>query len=95
MNDPADDPSVVDARLAAGIGWKMWRNLRKLPIRKPKMVPIHRCFLSEAVNHIALLMPTILWVATLEQTPNARQGRLREPLHGNLRIELRVVMRPW
>jgi hypothetical protein len=65
MNDPADDPAIIDAGLAAGIGWKMWRNLRKLPVRKPKMVPIHRCFLSEAVNHIALAMPTILWVSTL------------------------------
>jgi hypothetical protein len=40
--DPADDPAIIDARLAAGIGWKMWRNLRKLRIRQPKMVENHR-----------------------------------------------------
>ncbi|MDB5650188.1 MAG: hypothetical protein JWL62_1708, partial [Hyphomicrobiales bacterium] len=28
-------------------------------------IPIHRSFLSEAVNHKAILMPTILWVWAL------------------------------
>jgi hypothetical protein len=29
------------------------------------LIPIHRPFLSEAVNHNQLLMPTLLWVRTL------------------------------
>ena len=36
------------------------------------MVPIHPDFLSEAVNHTALIMPTILWVWALAQQAGIR-----------------------
>ena len=34
--------------------------------RQPKLIPIHRCFLSEAVNYKPLITLTILWVRTLK-----------------------------
>jgi hypothetical protein len=60
MHNAADDPPVVDTFLAPRIRRKVWRNLRKLLVRQPELVPIHPRFLSEAVNHKPLLMPTIL-----------------------------------
>jgi hypothetical protein len=40
-------------------------NPRKLHLRKPEMIPIHPCFLPEAVNHNETTKPTTLWVRTL------------------------------
>ena len=51
MDDAADHPPVVNARLAARVGRQMRRDLRKLLVRQPELIPIHRRFLSEAVNH--------------------------------------------
>ncbi len=68
MDDAADDPLVVDPRLAAGVGAKMRRDLRKLRFGQPEMLGNHRRFLSETVNHAQAITPTILWVRTLVQT---------------------------
>ena len=65
MHDAADDAPIINPRLAARIGRKMRFNPRKLCIRQPEQVPIHCRFLSEAVNHNALIMPMILWVRAL------------------------------
>jgi hypothetical protein len=62
MNDPADDAQIIDPRLAARIRGKMRRDLQKLCVCQPELIPIHQRFLSESVNHNAALMPTILWV---------------------------------
>ena len=67
MHNTADDASVVNTRLATRIGRKMRFNPRKLRIRQPEQVSIHCRFLSEAVNHNALIMPMVLWVWTLEK----------------------------
>lgn len=40
-------------------------DLEKLRIGQPKKITIHLNFLSEAVNHNPLFMPTLLWVWTL------------------------------
>ena len=74
MNDAADHPSIIDARLAARVGRKMWLNLRKLRVRQPEPILIHLCSLSEAVNHNSLTMPRLLWVWTLE--PSVRSKRM-------------------
>ncbi len=66
MDDPADHPPVVNALLAPRISRKVRLDPRKLLLRQPELVLIHQRFLSEAVNHNPLLMPTILWVRTLE-----------------------------
>ena len=65
MDDAADHAPIVDPRLAARVGGKMRRDLRKLLVRQPELIGNHRRFLSEAVNHNAALMPTTLWVRTL------------------------------
>ena len=62
MNDAADHAPINDARLAARVGRQMRLDLRKLRVRQPELIPIHLRFLSEAVNHKRLLMPTLLWV---------------------------------
>jgi len=61
MSDAADRPAVINRRLAARVGGKMRRNLRKLRVRQPGQAPIHLSFLSEAVNQTSLVMPTALW----------------------------------
>ncbi|KAF0227521.1 MAG: hypothetical protein FD175_2638, partial [Beijerinckiaceae bacterium] len=43
----------------------------------PEMVPIHPDFLSEAVNHTALIMPTILWVWALVKAGQENAGQIR------------------
>ncbi len=60
-----DDPPIVNARHAARVCRQVRLDLRKLFVRPPKLIPIHRCFLSEAVNHKPLITRTILWVQTL------------------------------
>jgi hypothetical protein len=65
VDDAADHAPIVNARLAARVGRQMRLDLRKLRVRQPELIPIHRRFLSEAVNHKRLLMPTLLWVRTL------------------------------
>jgi hypothetical protein len=74
MNNPADHPPVVDARLAPRIRRQMRRDLRKLLVRQPEEVPIRRRFLSEAVNHKPSFMPTILWVRTLALARQVMDG---------------------
>src|SRR5579863_10144368 len=70
IDDPADHPTIVNPRLAPCVRRRMGFDLRKLLGRKPKMIPIHLRFLSEAVNHNQPGMPTPLWVRTLR----LRQG---------------------
>ena len=65
MYDATDHTPIIDAGFAACVGGKMWRNPRKLRVRQPEVIPIHLRFLSEAVNHNTLIMPTVLWVRTL------------------------------
>jgi hypothetical protein len=47
MNDAADHTTVVDPRLAARIVGQVPRNPRKLRLREPKLIAIHKGFLSE------------------------------------------------
>ena len=47
-DDAADDPPVVNPCLAARVGGKMRRNLRKLRVRQPELIENYRRFLSEA-----------------------------------------------
>ncbi len=68
MNDPADHPAIVDARLAACVRGKMRLDFRKLRVRQQKAIRNHRRFFSEAVNHNAQFMPSILWVWALNIT---------------------------
>jgi len=63
-DDAADHAPIIDARFAARIGRQVRLDLRKLRVRKRELIPIHRRFLSEAVNHKRLLTPTLLWVRT-------------------------------
>ena len=65
VDDAADHAAVINTRLAARVGRKVRRNLQKLRVRQPELVENHRRFLSEAVNHTTLVMPTVLWVWTL------------------------------
>ena len=65
VHDAADHATIIDARFTARIHRQMWFDLRKLRVRQPELIAIHPRFLSEAVNHNALLMPTLLWVRTL------------------------------
>jgi hypothetical protein len=76
VDDAADHAPIVDARLAAGVGRQMRLDFRKLYIRQPELIPIHRRFLSEAVNHNPLLMPMLLWVRTLGEIA-ARTNRVQ------------------
>ena len=71
MDDAADHPAVVDPRLAARVGGKMRRNLRKLRVRQPELVQNYRRFLSEAVNHNLLITPrqALPKVLPLTKTP--------------------------
>ena len=41
MNDAADDPAVIDPRLASSIGGKKRLKPRELFIRQPEMIAIH------------------------------------------------------
>lgn len=65
VDDPADHSPVINPRLAARVRRQMRRDQRKLCLAQPELVPIHPDFLSEAVNHTVLIMPTFLWVWTL------------------------------
>ena len=47
MDYAADDSPVVDPGLAARVGGKMRRDLRKLRVRQPELIQNHRRFLSE------------------------------------------------
>lgn len=42
MDDAADHPAIVDARLASRVGRQMRRNLRELRVRQPELVSIHQ-----------------------------------------------------
>src|SRR5271154_5869023 len=66
IDDPANHPAIVHPRLASRVRRQMRLDLRKLIVRQPKMIPIHPRFLSEAVNHMPDIMPTTLWVRTLD-----------------------------
>ena len=76
MNDAADHAPVVDPFLAARVGRQMRFNAAKLLFREPKLVPFIFVSLSEAVNHNAWFMPSVLWVPDLR----ASFGSLRRPL---------------
>src|SRR5580658_5445301 len=51
----------------------MRRDLGKLRVRQPELIPIHLRFLSEGMNHKLLLATTILWVRTLVKRPEPRR----------------------
>jgi hypothetical protein len=61
MDDAAEHAPVIHPRLAPGVRGKMRRDLRKLHVRQPEMIPIHRSFLLESVNHNWPTRPIILW----------------------------------
>jgi len=42
MDDAADHPLIIDARLASRVGRQVRRYPRELPIRQPEMVATHR-----------------------------------------------------
>jgi hypothetical protein len=42
MDDAADHPPIIDARLASRVGRQVRRDPRELPIRQPEMIAIHR-----------------------------------------------------
>jgi len=66
VNDPTDDASIIDPRFSARIRGQVRRHRLELLVRQPKQVSIHSRSLSEALNHNALIKPTVLWVQTLE-----------------------------
>src|SRR3954447_21045859 len=51
MDDAADHPPIIDARLASRIGRQVRRYPRELPIRQPEMIAIHRHPSPEPLNH--------------------------------------------
>jgi hypothetical protein len=55
----------ASARLAARVGGKMRRDLRKLRVRQPEVVQNHRRSFRKAENHNASFMPSVLWVRAL------------------------------
>jgi hypothetical protein len=57
MDDAADHPAVIDARLAQCISRQMRLDPRELRVREPEAIPIHPRFLPEAVNHTDLDKP--------------------------------------
>lgn len=59
MDDSADHPAVIGTGLAPCIRRQMRRDPRKLRLAEPKMIPIHRTVLSDAVNHKLPEKPTI------------------------------------
>ena len=65
LHDAADRSPIIDARFAARIHRQVWFDLRKQCVRQPELIAIHPRSLSEAVNHNAPIMPTLLWVRTL------------------------------
>ena len=65
MDDAADHPPIVDARLAARIGRQMRLDLRELRVGQPELIPIHRALPFGSRESQALLTPTLLWVRTL------------------------------
>lgn len=65
VHDAADHRPIIDARFAARIHRQVWFDLRKQCVRQPELIAIHPRSLSEAVNHNAPIMPTLLWVRTL------------------------------
>ena len=60
MDDAADHPAVVEARLAAHLSRQMRLDLGELRVRQPELFEHRRRLLSEAVNHKLLLTPTTL-----------------------------------
>lgn len=67
MHDPADHAPIINASFASRIGGQMGRDLQKLCIRQPELVPTHPCSPSGAVNHNYRTAPSPLWVRTLER----------------------------
>src|ERR1700722_15917389 len=65
MHDPADHAPIINASFASRIGGQMGRDLQKLCIRQPELVPTHPCSPSGAVNHNYRTAPSPLWVRTL------------------------------
>ncbi len=51
VDNAADHPAVIDARLAAGIRWQKRLKPRKLIVRQPKAVAIMSPPPLETVNH--------------------------------------------
>src|SRR4051794_32795839 len=48
MDDAADHPPIIDARLASRVRWQVRYDPRELPIRQPEMIAIHRRLSSGA-----------------------------------------------
>src|SRR5487761_2569944 len=65
VDDATDHAPIVNTRLAARVSWQVRRDLRKLRVRQPELIPIHPRFLSETVHRTPPVMPTVLWVWTL------------------------------
>ena len=61
VNDPADHPAVINPRLVARVGGKMWRDLRELLVCQPELIENHRRFLSETLNNSPIMPPSVLW----------------------------------
>jgi hypothetical protein len=51
MNDPADHPAVIDARLAARVVRQVPLDPCELLLRKPEKTPTHYRLPLEALNH--------------------------------------------
>src|SRR4051794_32990167 len=86
MDDAADHPPIVDARLASRVRRQVRCDPRELPIRQPEMIAIHRRLSLGAVNHKTIrtgsgLMgpnPSEFTVAALRrQLPSPRTGGRR------------------
>jgi hypothetical protein len=78
MKDAADDAQIVSAGVAVRVGGKWSDIFPNMRLDQTKLIPIHRRFLSEAMNCNALNMRAFLGSAPNSELGNeARKGAVR------------------
>jgi hypothetical protein len=60
MNDAADDPNIIDPRLASGVVWQQRLELCKLLLVNQKTSRIIGSLLSETVNHNPIVLGIVM-----------------------------------
>jgi hypothetical protein len=65
MDDTADNPAVVNTRLATRVRRQVPRDPRELRIGEPETIPIHPRFVPDSVNHTQPAIPTAFWIQAL------------------------------
>ena len=79
VHDAADNPPVIDPRLASCVGRQKWSKPTKLIFRQPETIAIIEGLLSETVNHIFPSRGIFMGPDPKPRIVIICEGRLTEP----------------